>query len=61
MVEYWNIRMALRLLYEKSLGDASSWKAYLDVMPASFSTPLNWCSFVRVGPVCVCGAESLLL
>lgn len=42
MVEYWNIRMALRLLYEKSLGDASSWKAYLDVMPASFSTPLNW-------------------
>lgn len=42
VADYWNIRMALRLLYEKSLGENSSWKAYLDVMPRSFSTPLNW-------------------
>jgi hypothetical protein len=40
--EYWNLRMALRLLYEKRLGKESSWKAYLDVMPTSFATPLNW-------------------
>jgi hypothetical protein len=40
--EYWNLRMALRLLYEKRLGADSSWKAYLDVMPTSFTTPLNW-------------------
>ena len=42
MQNYWNVRMALRILYEKRLGTASAWKPYIDVMPASFSTPLNW-------------------
>ena len=42
VADYWNIRMALRLLYEKRLGETSWWKAYLDVLPRSFSTPLNW-------------------
>ena len=42
MQDYWNVRLALRLLYEVRLGADSQWKPYIDVMPASFSTPINW-------------------
>ena len=35
-------KMALALLYEKSKGTDSKWKAYLDFLPAFFDTPAGW-------------------
>lgn len=34
--------LILILIYEHLLGEASAWKPYLDVLPATFDTPMFW-------------------
>ena len=42
MAKKWEIRLALLLLYEKSLGSHSRWAPYLEVLPHSFGLPLTF-------------------
>jgi hypothetical protein len=42
MAKKWEIRLALLLLYEKSLGSQSLWAPYLAVLPRSFGLPLTF-------------------
>jgi hypothetical protein len=37
---FWNTKMALRLLYEKRLGEESAFKDYISVLPDDFTTTL---------------------
>ena len=37
---FWNTKMALRLLYEKRLGEESAFKNYISVLPDDFTTTL---------------------
>ena len=39
----WEMRMALLLLFEKSLGEKSAWAPWLDMLPNSFGLPLTFC------------------
>jgi len=38
--EYWNLRMALRLIYEKRRGEESKWYQYIQILPTNFDVPL---------------------
>eukprot|EP00953_Heterococcus_sp_UTEX-ZZ885_P000455 768-Heterococcus_DN1.PRE.2 len=40
----WYVRLAVRLLIERSAGETSLWQAYVDFLPklAEISTPLHW-------------------
>ena len=40
--DFWAARLALLLLAERSKGEASPMKRYLDTLPASFTVPLFW-------------------
>mmetsp|Transcript_42867 Transcript_42867/g.67220 ORF Transcript_42867/g.67220 Transcript_42867/m.67220 type:complete len:382 (-) Transcript_42867:50-1195(-) len=42
MYDYWNVRMALMLIYHKRQGKKSDFAPYLEVMPESYGNPLNW-------------------
>lgn len=42
MSEFWNMRMGLRLLFEKRKGDESTFAPYIKVLPEAFTTPMCW-------------------
>ena len=42
MAKKWEVRMALLLLYEQSLGAQSAWAAYLGVLPQTLGLPLTF-------------------